>query len=147
MNGVKKLESRGYVLKGCFMVPCGVPAQPAMACGKKYDVEVKNVDYLDGESRKIVQQDYPITPEYVGSFVEATDFRHNPAAFMSPRQNLGDVRDVQNAFKNGGLSDIRAEIDKLREALSVAEQKLQSQESASVVASQEKSEGEVKENV
>lgn len=41
---------------------------------------------------------YPITPQYVNSFVDMADYRNDPFGSVSSsvrRSNLGDIRDVQ----------------------------------------------------
>lgn len=41
---------------------------------------------------------YPITPQYVDSFVESSDYRKDPFAAIAAgtqKQNLGDISDVQ----------------------------------------------------
>lgn len=49
-----------------------------------------------------VEFDYPITPEYVTSFVEGADYHYDVLGALSrsvPRQNLGDIRDMQKVGK------------------------------------------------
>lgn len=44
---------------------------------------------------------YPITPQYVDSFVESSDYRKDPFSAISSgveRQNLGDITDVQKVI-------------------------------------------------
>lgn len=45
---------------------------------------------------------YPITPQYVNSFVDSSDYRRDPANAIAngvKRQNLGDISAVQQVFK------------------------------------------------
>lgn len=42
---------------------------------------------------------YPITPQYVNSFVDSSDYRKDPFSSVvqsSKGSNLGDIRDIQN---------------------------------------------------
>lgn len=49
-------------------------------------------------------EDYPITPEYVNSFVDSSDYHNDPLgamarASLSPRVNLGDITALQEVAK------------------------------------------------
>lgn len=65
---------------------------------KYYDlVEVQNED--GSRVEKLVEQDYPITPEYVKSFEQSADYRldiDGAIANGHSRKNLGDVTQMQN---------------------------------------------------
>lgn len=61
----------------------------------------------NGVRFKISEQPYPITPQYVNSFVDSADYRRDPANAIAngvKRENLGDVRDVQNLSKVDTMS-------------------------------------------
>lgn len=52
-----------------------------------------------GVVQEFNEYDYPITSEYVNSFVESCDYRIDPLQAMSksaPGVNLGDISDIQN---------------------------------------------------
>lgn len=68
---------------------------------RKYTVirEVREGNILREEE---VELDYPITPEYVKSFVEGADYHYDVLGALSrsvPRQNLGDIREMQKVGK------------------------------------------------
>lgn len=90
-------------------------------------VEVKD----NSEVHSLKEVDYPITPEYVNSFVDSVDYRINPLDCpQQPRgKNLGDVTCVQELF---GLdsSVLQSKISELRSQLE-ALQKNQSEKSDS----------------
>lgn len=95
----------------------------------KSSVEPSNFISLDevvtdkGVEIKETVQPYHITPDYVDSFVDSSDYRNDlsGAVMQSLRKgssgNLGDVRDIQNIM-NMPLSDARAMYDALSKRLS-----------------------------
>lgn len=94
---MRKLGSAAFVLRNCFAEDPHTPRQLPEKVSPTYFAEEKTVDYVEGEKRRMVEKEYPITPEYVASFVEATDYKNGVASQMSARQNLGDIREAQKA--------------------------------------------------
>ena len=102
-------HSSAFVLpQGCFMRDPTLPVVRRAPQAVKYVSEEVTTDYIDGESRRYVEKDYPITPEFVKSFVEITDYK-TTSSNMAPRQNLGDVRAVQDTLARGDTASLRAE--------------------------------------
>lgn len=71
-----------------------------------------------GVELKRVVLDYPITPQYVQSFVDSSDYRRDPLQAISnapKRSNLGDISDIQkidiSSIKDL-LSELNSKIDK-----------------------------------
>lgn len=59
---------------------------------------------------------YPITPQYVSSFADSSDYRKDPLQAISSgvnRQNLGDISDVQRVAALD-FSDARALYERLK---------------------------------
>lgn len=82
--------------------------------------ELERVDSDFGFEEKVVERDYPITPESVSSYAETADYRNNlqQALNMPARgKNLGDVRDAQH-LSDLDSSEISARIALLQEVLS-----------------------------
>lgn len=53
----------------------------------------------NGVEIKITENEYPITPQYVNSFVDSADYRRDPLGAIAnapQRRNLGDVREIQD---------------------------------------------------
>lgn len=71
-----------------------------------------------------IEQDYHITPEYVASFAESADYHtdvNGAIAKSKPRENLGDIRDMQAVAKMdsgdfNALAQRFAELDKRLQA-------------------------------
>lgn len=85
---------------------------------------------------------YPITPEYVNSFVDSCDYRSDPLAAQvkssnDQRKNLGDVASLQGVYSMSS--------DQLKNYLSNI-QKLYSDKIAADKAASEKSNNEVNPN-
>ena len=68
---------------------------------RKY-FELVDVVAEDGSRKEtFVEKDYPITPEYVTSFLASSDFRQDPVGAVNRaplRQNLGDISKLQEAL-------------------------------------------------
>lgn len=72
----------------------GVVVQPAL---KKY-YELREISTDNGIYEKLVEVDYPITPDYVKSFANSTDYRNDIESALNspaPGANLGDMTDLQ----------------------------------------------------
>ncbi|WGL31169.1 hypothetical protein [Dipodfec virus UOA04_Rod_757] len=126
----------GLIQQNCFirdlvrLDTCSTPVQ---------DTYVSLDEQVTPHGVKLVEtvHDYPITPEYVNSFAEASDYRRDPASAVanSPtRQNLGDIVDLQKASKMS-LSDAAALLAQLQKKFASA----QSNTSASASATDNKS--------
>lgn len=78
--------------------PC-VDTIDSKATRKYLDLEeIARGDGFVGEV--LVEHDYPITPDFVNSFVDTVDYKQDLAGALldgarSGRRNLGDVRDMQ----------------------------------------------------
>lgn len=147
---LKEVKSRAFVLSNCFARDPSIPVVHPKPVSPTYVAEEKTVDYFQGESRRMVEKDYPVTSEYVSSFVELTDYKSNASAFLPPRQNLGDVREAQKIMEEGGVSAYRAKVQRLQSELNAAiaaqkaaEQVVQNKSSDEPVTAQNE---EVKEN-
>ena len=67
---------------------------------KKYQVAAPVRDEQGRKVVKVVEREYPITPETVKSYAESADYHTDPAsaaaaAAANPRKSLGDIRDIQ----------------------------------------------------
>lgn len=74
----------------------------------------------DGVKVKFTEHDYPITPEYVDSFVDSSDYRNDPIGSIAAgqnRRNLGDVSQMQSVGQMD-MSQARELYNKLREVFS-----------------------------
>lgn len=68
---------------------------------KKY-CELQERPCANGVIEEYVSVDYPITADSVNSFVDTADYKRNPDVFANavPRQNLGDVSEIQKVLSN-----------------------------------------------
>lgn len=101
---------------------------PVRVCEDKTEVtkyvELQKNPIKNGVIEEFVEVDYPITPEYVNSFADSADYRKNPdvIAQAHPKQNLGDVTEVQRILANDvnalrkTYEDLIAKIDKVKTA-------------------------------
>lgn len=134
---MKPVKSSAFVLHGWFRKdPSETLIEKDLSPQKTYLVEEKTVDYTEGEKRQLVEKEFPITQEYVDSFLDASDYRNNPSAYLSGRQNLGDIREVQRDFSNGAdpvvvrqrITDLREQLAQLERV--VADQQKQTEQGA-----------------
>lgn len=73
----------------------GIISQPAM---KTY-YELREIQTDDGYVEKLVEVDYPITPDYVKSFANSSDYRNDiERAMNEPARgvNMGDMTNLQD---------------------------------------------------
>ena len=98
---------------------------------KYYDlVEVERED--GSRIEKLIEQDYPITPEYVKSFEQSADYRLDVDGAIANghgRKNLGDVSRVQSLYNMD-----TAEIEALGKKLIKASEILKKNKSAKAQA-------------
>lgn len=79
-----------------------------------------------GVELKRVVLDYPITPQYVQSFVDSSDYKRDPLQAISnapKRSNLGDISDIQKldiSSIKGYIAELNAKIDSLSKKPSVS---------------------------
>ena len=69
---------------------------------KSYKVYAKVRDEHNQRVGKVVEREYPVTPEAVKSFRDIADYHTDPAAAVASapsRKNLGDIRDMQSIAK------------------------------------------------
>lgn len=81
----------------------------------------------DGVKLRRAVQDYPITPQYVQSFVDSADYRKDPLGAIAngkSRQNLGDITEMQQV-SNMGTDEARAMYEQLKQRFSEAEKQAQ----------------------
>ncbi|WGL31161.1 hypothetical protein [Dipodfec virus UOA04_Rod_754] len=105
----------GLIQQNCFIrdfVRLDVCDTPVQDSYMSLDEEVTS------QGVKLVEtvHDYPITPEYVDSFVDCADYRRDPASAVAnapTRQNLGDIVDLQKASKMS-LSDAAVLLNQLQ---------------------------------
>lgn len=141
---MKKLGSAAFVLRNCFAEDPHTPRQTPAKVAPTYFAEEKTVDYVEGEKRRMVEKEYPITPEYVASFVEATDYKNGVASQMPARKNLGDIREAQKAGSMDTLefaamvADLQKKLDDLKNKVPSNGASAAAPEVASKFASEEK---------
>lgn len=94
---------RSHILVGdrVFLLPIVPPYDKRTEYHpKKYQVAAPVRDEQGRKVVKVVERDYPITPETVKSYAESADYHTDPAsaaaaAAANPRKSLGDIRDIQ----------------------------------------------------
>lgn len=91
---------------------------------KRY-VELQTVPCDNGELEEYVEVDYPITEESVNSYADSADYRKNPdvVANAIPRQNLGDVSELQKILRNdmSAMRDMLAQSQEVMKKLEEAQ--------------------------
>lgn len=106
--------------------------------GNKTYFELQTIQKDNGIVQELVEVDYPITPSYVKSFVEDTDYKKNPELLTrnAGKQNLGDVTSIQE-LTSKDMSAMREQAQALADKLSKLESEKLAQESAIPAGSQE----------
>lgn len=132
------VKSGSFVLRNCFRKEPPCTQKPARVQPSTYFEENVSVDLFAGETRRIVERDYPVTAESVNSFVEMTDYKTNPAAFIPPERrgkNLGDIRDVESfANQDHVISDLTRQVAELKQLLNSKEKSQAEKASSSPAA-------------
>lgn len=83
--------------QNCFLRDL-YPGSCSSACPPDKFVSVDEVVTDTGVQLKYSENDYPITPQYVNSFVDSSDYRNDVVSAIAnghKRQNLGDITDFQ----------------------------------------------------
>lgn len=68
---------------------------------RKYFELVDEVKEDGSRLEHLVEKDYPVTPEYVTSFLNSSDYRQDPVGAINrapQRSNLGDISKLQEAL-------------------------------------------------
>lgn len=114
----KRLQSN-LLQQNVYIRDCSPVKEVSVPAVSSYpELERKETQY--GFEEKVVQRDYPITPEYVNSFAETADYKNNLSEAMNapPRgKGLGDLRDVQE-LQNMDSVEISRRIAELQKVLS-----------------------------
>lgn len=132
MSDEKTIDGRTCVRtrvhgQDCYVLPVVPPYDKRTQYHpKSYKVYAKVRDERNRRVGKVVEREYPVTPESVKSFRDVSDYRADPAAAVASapsRQNLGDIRDLQSIAKMDDTQLIamaerfavaRAEIERIR---------------------------------
>lgn len=85
------------IKQNCFVRECvNIPYEETQKTEKYLSVDEITTD--KGIELKYTEHDYPITPEYVNSFADSSDYRRDPMGAIangSKRPNLGDITEMQ----------------------------------------------------
>lgn len=100
MSKSRKIPSN-LILQNCFIRDTVNLSDVDCFVSKQKDTFLSIDEVLSDDGVKIVStvNDYPITPEYVNSFVESSDYHNDiQGAVLNsrPRQNLGDITGFQD---------------------------------------------------
>ena len=111
----------------CYVLPVVPPYDKRTQYHpKSYKVYAKVRDERNRRVGKVVEREYPVTPESVKSFRDIADYHADPAAAVASapsRKNLGDVRDMQSIARMDDtqlsamaerFAAARAEIERIR---------------------------------
>ena len=110
-------------------IPDGVLSQPNVP--KTY-YELRQFETTDGIVEKLVEVDYPITPDYVKSFQATADYRNDlETAMNSPArgQNVGDCTNIQEVLGMDltAVREMQAKLSKVAESLTQTQTQTQTQ--------------------
>lgn len=91
------------IRQNCFVRDVSLNTSVVSSDDRYSDVTYESVDEVlrddgTGVDLNYSENSYPITPQYVQSYVDSADYHGDPLAAIansSARQNLGDVRDYQ----------------------------------------------------
>lgn len=120
------------VLKNCFRSTAineSTIEHPVRSAKTYAELQSRTVPY--GVEEKLVEVEYPHTPERIKSYSDVADYKKDPlsaVANATPRQNLGDVRDFQK-IQNMDTTELRALLDKTQNAIDLCRKKLAATES------------------
>lgn len=111
----------------CYILPVVPPYDKRTEYHpKSYKVYAKVRDEHNRRVGRVVEREYPVTPETVKSFRDIADYHTDPAAAVASapsRKNLGDIRDIQSIAKMDDtqlsamaerFAAARAEIERIR---------------------------------
>lgn len=102
MKGCKKIHSN--VLQQDIYVRDASAARDLKTDFLQKSYVAQDFKTEQGAVREVLHREpYPITPDYVNSFVDACDYRSDPLAAQvksanDNRKNLGDVASLQNVY-------------------------------------------------
>lgn len=71
---------------------------------------LRETPFQSGVEHKIVQEEYPITPDYVASSEDGCNYRLDPLAASQGKPfgvNLGDLRMAQDILQNMNFDEVR----------------------------------------
>lgn len=99
--GSSRVQSN-LIQQNCFVRDCSqkTDLQSVVTDKKFYSLDEKPSD--NGFSYELNEYPYPITPQYVNSFIDSSDYRKDPANAISngsKHVNLGDIRSIQDLSK------------------------------------------------
>lgn len=138
---MKQVKSKAFILRNCFRLdPPEQLETVKYVPQEKFVQEEVSTDLYEGEKRRFVVKDYPITQEYVQSFLDGTDYRTNPDAFVSHRPNLGDIREIQSDMRNGvSMESLKARREKLADLVRQVDDELKARQTEDVKQSETES--------
>lgn len=104
---------------------------------KMYQVAVPVRDEQGRKVVKVIEREYPITPETVKSYAQSADYHTDPAsaaaaAAANPRKSLGDIRDIQKV-----ASMDSAQFLELARRMNAAAEEIQKKAAAAAAAAKE----------
>lgn len=115
MKNKENLRVGGQVMRNCFLSvadPIGVSVEGEKSASKY--LELQRSVTSDGVKEEYVEVDYPITEEYVNSFVDGADYHADPLSKVRLNcRNLGDIVDMQNLTAQD-MESARCAYEKLR---------------------------------
>lgn len=98
---MKKVQSN-LLQQDIYIRDCLPAYDKSCEVSKKYfELQCKTVS--NGIVQELVECDYPITQESVNSYLDSSEYRNNPVQAIlngSPRQNLGDITEIQDFISN-----------------------------------------------
>lgn len=119
------------VLRNCFRsVATGESSIEHPIRSSKTYSELQTSTVPTGIEEKLVDVEYPHTPERIASYSDVADYKKDPLAAVasaSPRQNLGDVREFQR-IQSMDTCELRALLDKTQKSIDLLREKLKEKE-------------------
>ncbi|QXN75103.1 hypothetical protein [Microvirus mar26] len=130
--GSSRVQSN-LLQQNCYVRDCRMKSDLASTDSLSSYVSLDEVTTDKGLDIVEHTYDYPITPQYVNSFVDSVDYRRDPQGAIlnaTPRKNLGDIRSLQDIMKmdNSSLRDL---YDQLSARFSAAQSSATSDSSVS----------------
>lgn len=100
-RGSSRVQSN-LIQQNCFVRDCSQKSILEPVASDKVFLSLDEKPSENGVSFELNEYPYPITPEYVSSFADSTDYRRDPANAVAngvKRPNLGDIRSIQDLSK------------------------------------------------
>lgn len=123
--------------QNCYLLDATVSSSvSASTAAKKTYTSLDEVTDVTGVKLVQTENDYPITPEYVDSFSESSDYRNDVVGAISSapkRRNLGDITEFQNVASMD-MESARALYKQLQDKFAKAQAQSQQQPQPSAPA-------------